>query len=134
MAQLAFFPSHSPGVELIWLRAEFAASRGDWETALSLGVETLEGYRLQGAYGPGSAGKTQYGKGVFRRSIMEVELVPQLSIIQLPEPWMQRTVKLYEWYLEVGDLDGCEAIFDELIDNFSDFTERYPELDCYSVP
>jgi hypothetical protein len=37
--------------------------------------------RLQGVYGPGGTRKTLNGKGIFRRQIMDVELVSQLTLI-----------------------------------------------------
>ena len=134
IAGLAHFRRFAEPLELVWLRAEVMASSENWSEAIALGEEALDGFRLQGAYGPGGAGKTLYGTGIFRRNMMEVELVPQLTLIRLPEPWPERMLKLASWYKVVQDLTGCEATMDELLQKIPDFWQRYPdqELDCRS--
>jgi O-antigen ligase/tetratricopeptide (TPR) repeat protein len=119
--------------EWLWLKAEIAASKEEWSDAISLGENALDGFRLQGAYGPGGAGEMLYGTGIFRRSLMEGELVPQLILIRLPNPWPQRMVRLAGWYQNVDDTGNCTATKDELLKNLPDFWQRFPdlELDCY---
>jgi O-antigen ligase/Tfp pilus assembly protein PilF len=118
--------------EWVWLNAEIAASKEEWSNAISLGENALDGFRFQGAYGPGGAGQTLYGTGIFRRSMMDVELVPQLTLIRLPDPWDKRMVRLAGWYQKVNDSGNCTATMDELLQNLPDFWGRFPELelDC----
>ncbi len=135
IAQLAYFQNPAQRLELVWLKAEIAAAKGDWAKAISLGEEAMDGFRLQGAYGPGSTGKTLYGTGIFRLGIMKVELVPQLTLIHLPAPWPQRMVRLGSWYQKAGDPANCRAKTDELLGYVPDFFKRFPdmELDCIAT-
>jgi O-antigen ligase len=130
---LSHFRRQIEKLELTWLDAEIAASKEEWSSAILLGEEALDGFRLQGAYGPGSKGQTLYGTGIFRRQIMDVELVPQLTLIRFPDPWPQRMVKLADWYQKVGDPSGCKATMDELLQNLPHFWQHFPELelDCF---
>ena len=127
VAQLAYFSSQEQRLELTWLNAELAAAKENWVEAVTLGEEALNGFLLQGAYGPGSASKTLYGTGIFRRQIMEVELVPQLTLIYLPDPWPERMAKLASWHQGKVDIWGCEQIFEELRDNIPDSLQQIPE-------
>jgi tetratricopeptide (TPR) repeat protein len=133
IAEFAHFRRYTERLELVWLKAEIAASKEDWSRAISLAEEALDGFRYQGAYGPGGAGETLYGTMIFRRQIMEVELVPQLTLIHLPDPWPQRMVKLGSWYKEAGDLPGCRATMDELLQEIPNLRHRFPELDLYCL-
>jgi putative inorganic carbon (HCO3(-)) transporter len=132
VAQIAFFSYPDQRLELIWLNAEIAAASENWPEAISLGEEALDGFRLQGTYGPGSVGKTLYGTGVFHLRMMEVELIPQLTLIYLPDPWPQRMLKLAKWYTMNEDLLNCNSTLDELLQYIPDFAERHSELqlDC----
>jgi tetratricopeptide (TPR) repeat protein len=126
VAPLSFFPIHAQRLELIWLNAELYAAQGQWQTALDLGEEALEGFQIPGAYGPGSSGKSHYADGIFRRNTMRIELVPHLTLIQYPEPWPDRMFTLSVWYMEAGDPEGCEMVLEEILDYVPDFMDQDP--------
>ena len=114
------------------MNADIEAAKHDWFKTASLGEEKLNGFRLYRAFGPSSTGKTVYGRALFRLDIMDTELVPQLTLVRLPEQWAQRMAKISRWHQTVGDRAACSARVNELLNYIANFAQMYPDLklDC----
>ena len=126
LAKLTYFGSgdQEQKMEWLWLEAELAAWREDWHNAVVLGEKAVNGYWVQGAYGPGGAGMSLYGPGIFRRDTIMLDLVPQLTVLRLPGPWEVRMLQLSEWHHLAGDADKCRVVYGELTEYAPDIEHR----------
>ncbi len=102
-------------LEILWLKAEIAASREEWETALALGEQALEGFRFQSVLGPGTFGTTAYGPHIFRQEVMDADLTPQLLAAPFTDRWVQRLVRLGDWYAGTGNPSQAERLYRETL-------------------
>lgn len=109
-AELAVSFSPLERLEREWLLAEIAAREMDAAQAVSLGLPAYQHYLLQGIYGPGSMGQSQYGPLMFRRPAMALELVPQLTTISLSDEWGRRAMMLANWLQRSGEEQAAGQI------------------------
>ncbi len=120
---LAYFSDDEEHLEWAWLVAEQAAASGELDQAVALGQQALDDYRRQGVYGPGSYGKLMYAPLMFRRPEMALELVPQMTVITLPDRWGEHMHQLSVWYTALGEADKAQALEKELRIVIPDFYE-----------
>lgn len=113
IAGLVYFDRPAEQLERLWLGAELAAAGGDFLEAARLGEEALEGYRVQGVYGPGSYGALVYSQLMFRRPAIQDDLAPQLAHIELPDEWGRRMEKTAGWLEQTGNQERCRALLEE---------------------
>lgn len=97
-------------LEREWLLAEIAAREMDAAEAVRLGQAVYQHYRLQGIYGPGSMGQSQYAPLMFRRPAMALELAPQLTTISLSDEWGRRAMMLANWLERTGEAQSAGQI------------------------
>jgi tetratricopeptide (TPR) repeat protein len=126
-ADLAYARS-SDGLEILWVKAELAVAQGDYKEAVTLGEKALAGYRDQSIYGPGTFGDPSYGPFLFRRETMALDMVPQLTVIRLTDPWAARMVVLGDWYTALGDAARAAAIYREVLSYVPDSAEAQARL------
>ena len=110
-ADLALVDTGEDRVEVLWLKAELAAARGDLQSAVELGKEAIEGYQSQSAFGAGGFGRAAYGLVFFRQEAMAVDLVPQLAVAPFTDNWAARYVTLGDWYVALGETAAAEAAY-----------------------
>ena len=106
VASLAYFDKGLDVMEYSWLNAEIAASEGDWVAASEQAAGAIKGLEVQGIRGPGTAGWSIYGSGIYRIPDLTVELVPQVTVLRLFGDWPERIEQLAEWQRLAGDEAG----------------------------
>ncbi len=114
-ADLAYPHRNEDKLEVLWAKAELAAARGDYESAAAFGDQAWAGFRDQSIFGPGAFGDPAYGPFLFRREAMAVDMVPQLIVIRLTDPWAERMVQLGDWYTLLGDPTRAAATYREVL-------------------
>jgi len=119
-ASLAYFNNEEERLELSWERAQLAARRGDLQKAIQNAQAVREGYLHQGAFGPGSYGLTVYAQLIFRRPAMQMDFVPQMTLL-IPDVWGSRMLQLVEWYQMAGDNGKAEELMVDIKRNIPDF-------------
>ena len=122
MAKLVFAVKEEEKLSLRWYEAELAAIEGDVAEASHIGEETIQHFIQQGIYGPGTFGKLMYDQLVFRRPAMVMEVVPQMSMIILPDEWGERMWQTAEWYRQSGDSSRADELIGQLQEYIPDFT------------
>jgi tetratricopeptide (TPR) repeat protein len=127
-ADLAYSHRNEDKLEVLWAKAELAAARGDYKSAATFGDQAWAGFRDQSIFGPGDFGDPAYGPFLFRREAMAVDMVPQLIVIQLTDPWAERMVQLGDWYTLLGDSAGAAAIYHEVLTLVPDNAEVQARL------
>lgn len=113
-AQLAYTGKEEERLLLQWYQAEFAAGQGDYALAAKLGDEAIHRFLWQGAYGPGTLGQIKYNQFVFRSPAMVMEVVPQMTMILLPDGWGDHLRQTAEWYQQSGEAERAEQLRQEL--------------------
>ena len=125
LAGLTYFSYPAQRMELEWLRAELAYRQNDLDTAVDISAKLLDQLESPGIFGPGSAGASQYYDGVHRHPVLPVELVPQLTVIQLPGEWETRVYEISRWYAEAKKPEQCDNIYQMLLSYVPDYEEHY---------
>ncbi len=105
-AKLAYTVKPEETLLLRWFEAELAARTGDFGRAAKTGDDVLHQFVQQGIYGYGSFGTLMYDQLVFRRPAMVMEVVPQMTMIKLPDEWGDRFQQTAEWYVMWGIESG----------------------------
>jgi len=113
LAELAV-PGENDPLEYHWLKARLAAQQGNLFLAVKEGQAALDGYRVQGIFGPGTYGSLLYAPLMFRRPEMAMEVVPQFNWIPLPDVWAMRAQQLAGWLSIVGEDDLASALMLEI--------------------
>jgi tetratricopeptide (TPR) repeat protein len=113
---------------VVWVKAELAAARADYTKAAALGEKALTGYRDQSIFGPGTFGDPAYGPFYQRREAMALDMVPQLTVIRVTDPWAARLVTLGDWYAALGDAARAAAIYREVLTYVPDNAEAQARL------
>lgn len=113
---------------VVWVKAELAAARADYTEAAALGEKALTGYRDQSIFGPGTFGAPAYGPFYQRREAMALDMVPQLTVIRVTDPWAARLVRLGDWYAALGDAARAAAIYHEVLTYVPDNAEAQARL------
>lgn len=113
-AGLAYFSSGLERMEFNWLSAELAAADGDYATASQLGAEAVQGLAVQGLQGPGTAGWSIYGPGIYWIPELEAELAPQAVVFRTFGAWPERMKQLAAWQQQTGDAAGSAATLQHL--------------------
>jgi len=126
-ADLAYARS-SDSLEILWVKAELAAAQGDYKEAVTMGEKALAGHRDQSIFGPGTFGDPSYGPFLFRRETMALDMVPQLTVIRLTDPWAARMVTLGDWHAALGDAARAAAIYREVLSYVPDSAEAQARL------
>ncbi len=108
-AGLAYFSSGLERMEFNWRGAELAAADGDYATASQLGAEAVQGLAVQGLQGPGTAGWSIYGPGIYWIPELEAELAPQTVVFRTFGAWPDRMEQLAAWQEMAGDPTGSAA-------------------------
>lgn len=114
-AELAYFDTGEDRLEVMWLKAELAAARGDLMAAAELGEAAAEEYQMQSVFGPGAFGATSYAQVFFRQESMAVEFVPQLTPAPFIDKWAARLVQAGDWYAALGDRAKAEAVYQRVL-------------------
>jgi tetratricopeptide (TPR) repeat protein len=114
-ADLALADMGEDRMELLWLKGELAAARGDLRLASEFGRDTIDGYQMQSAFGAGAFGSAAYGLVFFRREAMAVDLIPQLTLAPLTDKWAARYVTLGDWYAALGDDAAAVAVYQRVL-------------------
>jgi len=117
VAELSYVSTAEETAELAWLKAESAALSNDMDAAIQYGSQAVDAWIYQGALGVGTYGTMPYAQYMFRRQAMAMELVPQLTLLPMPEVWVERTEKLIEWCDEAGK--------NELTENYQNTVDQY---------
>ena len=108
-----------------WVEAEIDFKNGNYKNALIIGQRAINFTKLDGIYGPGSAGTSLYYDGVYRAPVLPVEFVPQLTTIPLPGEWEHRYFTLAEWYAFNNDAEGCQKTLNQLLSYVPDYLSVY---------
>lgn len=123
MAKLVFAVKEEEKLLLRWYEAELVvANKGEAAEAAHLGDETIQRFMQQGIYGPGTFGQLMYDQLVFRRPAMVMEVVPQMTMIVLPDAWGERMWQTAEWYRQSGDSVRADALIKKLHEYIPDFS------------
>jgi putative inorganic carbon (hco3(-)) transporter len=101
-------------VETIWLRAELAAADGNISQALLWGEAALDAFRHPGLIGPGTTEGSYYAQFAFREPVMNMELVPQMKTVTIPDYWVERVLKMADWYKQTGQPQKADDLLKEL--------------------
>ena len=125
LAGLTYFSYPAQRMELDWLKAELAYRQNDLDTAVDISAKLLDQLESPGIFGPGSAGASQYYDGVYRHPVLPVELLPQMTIIQLPGEWETRVYEISRWYAEAKKTEQCDNTYQMLISYVPDYEEQY---------
>ena len=120
-AKLAYTVKPEETLLLRWYEAELAARDGDFGQAAKTGDDVLHQFTMQGVYGYGSFGTLMYDQLVFRRPAMVMEVVPQMTMIKLPDEWGERLQQTAEWYDESGNPTRADELREELKRLIPDF-------------
>jgi tetratricopeptide (TPR) repeat protein len=115
-------------LEIWWVRAALAAAQGNGAEAVRLGEKAFAGYRDQSIFGPGTFGDPSYGPFLFRREAMALDMVPQLTVIRLTDPWAARMVTLGDWRAALGDDAGADAVYREVLEHVPDNADAQMRL------
>ncbi|MDX9864966.1 MAG: O-antigen ligase family protein [Anaerolineaceae bacterium] len=113
-AKLAYTANPEESLRLRWYEAELAASQGEFLTAAKNGEEIIDQLMQQGIYGYGSFGTLMYDQLVFRRPAMVMEVVPQMTMITLPDEWGERLQQVALWYREAGENNRADELMETL--------------------
>ena len=97
-----------------WYEAELAASKGEFLVAARAGDEIIHQFMQQGIYGYGSFGTLIYDQVVFRCPAMVMEVVPQMTMITLPDVWGERFEQTADWYDAAGNASRADELMEEL--------------------
>lgn len=114
-ADLAYVVTGEDQLEVVWLKAELAAARGNLDSAVEQGQRAIDGYEAQSALGPGTFGQAAYGQVFFRRDTLAVDLVPQLTPAPFTDKWAARWLTLGDWQAKAGDPAGAKATYQRLL-------------------
>lgn len=120
-AKLAYTGKEEDRLLLKWYEAELAASKEEVALAANLGDETVHRFLQQGVYGPGTFGQLMYDQLVFRRPAIVMEVVPQMTMIMLPDVWGDRMHQTAEWYRQLGSTERAEDLMQELRGHLPDY-------------
>ncbi len=123
-AKLAYFRVPADHLELYWQEAGLAAAQGDLGSAVHWGEQALDGTLRQGIYGPGSYGQVNYAADVFGVPAVSPDLVPQLTIISLPDAWGRRMAQLIAWNRKLGNIEQAQELEAQLQRLNPDLDER----------
>lgn len=126
-AKLAYSVKSEESLLLKWYEAEAAADLGDFQTAAKTGDEVIHQFMQQGIYGYGTFGTLMYDQLVFRRPAMVMEVVPQMTMITLPDEWGMHLQQTAEWYGEAGDLVRKNVLLKELEEYIPDHSSVLDE-------
>jgi tetratricopeptide (TPR) repeat protein len=122
LAGLAYFNNNEERLEYQWMQAALAARKGNLTQAVQLGEQALDGYRHQGAFGPGTYGQTVYASQLFHSFAVKDDYVPQMTLIVLTDTWGQREEQLISWYRQLGNTQRAAQLTTELTKYIPDFS------------
>ncbi len=102
-AELSYNTSISDNIETNWLWAEYYAKIGNFQEAIQQGKAAYTLYTNYGVFGPGTFGVLQYGPRIFRMKAIALEIIPQMTIIPIPENWKERSNLIQIWESELNN-------------------------------
>ncbi|NTW44297.1 MAG: hypothetical protein HGB14_07670, partial [Anaerolineaceae bacterium] len=102
-ANYAYLNSPLNQVDILILRAEIAAQKGQMELAIRIGEDVFEILGNLGIAGPGTNQGILYNQLAFRSLSAPEELVPQVETISLRSIEKQFCQKVIEWCREFGN-------------------------------
>jgi O-antigen ligase/Tfp pilus assembly protein PilF len=127
-ADLAYTVAPEDQLEVLWLKAELAARRGNLTAAVALGQRAVSGYQAQSALGAGSFGQAAYGQVFFRRDALAADLVPQLTLAPFTDRWAARLLAVGDWQAKSGDGAGAAETFRQLLELVPDDADASDRL------
>ena len=120
-AKLAYTVKPEESLLLRWYDAEVTAGNEDFLLAAKTGDDVIHQFMQQGIYDYGSFGTLMYDQLVFRRPAMVMEVVPQMTMITLPDEWGERLQQTAEWYREAGEDVRAEELMEALGEYIPDY-------------
>lgn len=110
-------------LELDWQKARLSAAKGDKSTAAAAGEKVLNKYLSHGISGPGAMLNPAYAVFMFRRPAVNVDFIPQVDTISLPDQWGLRMAEVSQWYQESGNTVQSRILLEKLHKLIPDFDE-----------
>lgn len=110
-------------LELDWQKARLSAAKGDKSTAVAAGEKVLNNYLNHGISGPGTMLNPSYAVYMYRRPAVNMDIIPQMDYISLPDQWGFRVAEIAQWYQESGNTVQSRILLGKLHKLIPDFEE-----------
>lgn len=97
LAPYFFIRDENEKVDLLWLKAELAAAKGNKTLAVKLGTAAREQFEIGRLNDLNVAGILVYGQDIYQLQTLTTYLVPQVTWMQYPGDWQKRMENLESW-------------------------------------